>query len=137
MADSEAELEYSVVVPVFNEAENIGAFCRGARAQLPGRYEVLICYDFDEDSTLPALAALSAQEKPADLRLVKNTLGRGVRYAIEAGMRAARAPVVLVTMADLSDDFSRVAEMVARAQAGAAIVSGSRYMKGGAQIGGP
>src|ERR1700677_2484447 len=81
-----AVLRYSVVVPVFNEAANIQAFCHAARNQLPPGYEVLICYDFDTDTTLPALAALDATERPANLRLVLNDLGPGVRYAIEAGM---------------------------------------------------
>jgi dolichol-phosphate mannosyltransferase len=128
---------YSVVVPVFNEAANIGNLCQTALRELPGNYELLICYDFDGDSTLPALAALPADQKPASLRLVKNSLGKGVRYAIEAGMRAAAAPVVLVTMADLSDSLNRVEEMVNRAAAGVDVVCGSRYMKGGKQIGGP
>jgi glycosyltransferase involved in cell wall biosynthesis len=128
---------YSVVVPVFNEAENIGPFCRKARAELPPGYELLVCYDFDGDSTLPALAALSVDEKPPTVRLVKNDLGRGVRYAIEAGMRAARAPVVVVMMADLSDDFAKVGPMVAEAEARADVVCASRYMRGGRQIGGP
>src|ERR1700721_4860392 len=100
---SKTEFSYSVVVPVFNEADNIGNLCRTALKDLPGNYELLICYDFDGDSTLPALAALPADQKPASLRLVKNSLGRGARYAIEAGMRAAAAPVVLVQMADLYD----------------------------------
>ena len=64
-------------------------------------------------------------------------MGPGVRYAIEAGFRAAQAPVVLVMMADLSDDFRCVDEMVGRVEAGAAVVCASRYMKGGRQIGGP
>jgi glycosyltransferase involved in cell wall biosynthesis len=128
---------YSVVVPVFNESENIGPFCRAALAQLPPGFELLVCYDFDGDATLPALAALPAGEKPPDVRLVRNDLGRGVRYAIDAGMRAARAPVVLVTMADLSDDFPKVEEMVRRAEAGADVVCASRYMRGGRQHGGP
>ena len=132
-----AALAYSVVVPVFNEAANIGRFCQTARRDLPREYELLVCYDFDADDTLPALAAIAPADKPARLRLVRNNLGKGVRYAIEAGMRAATAPVVLVTMADLSDDFSRVGEMVDRASAGAAVVCGSRYMRGGRQIGGP
>jgi len=128
---------YSVVVPVFNEADNIGPFCRRARSQLPGDYELLICYDFDADNTLPAVGALSAEERPAQLRLVKNNLGKGVRYAIESGMQAAVAPVVLVTMADLSDDFAGVEEMVRRVEAGSDVVCGSRYIQGGEQIGGP
>src|SRR3954447_11376428 len=114
MSTNAEPLEYSVVVPVFNEAANIGTFCRAARAQLHGRHEVLICYDFEGDNTLPAIAALPPEDKPENLRLVLNSLGRGVRYAIEAGMRAAQAPVVLVTMADLSDDFASVPEMVSR-----------------------
>jgi glycosyltransferase involved in cell wall biosynthesis len=103
---------YSVVVPVYNEAANIGAFCAEAKAKLPPGYELLICYDFDEDNTLPALEALPAAAKPPVVRLVHNKLGRGVRFAIEAGMRAAEADIVLVTMADLSDDFSNVEEMI-------------------------
>jgi len=127
---------YSMVVPVFNEAENIGPLCRAALDWPPG-YELLICYDFDGDSTLPALAALPAAARPAELRLVKNDLGRGVRYAIEAGMRAARAPVVVVSMVDLSDDYSRLEAMVEGVERGADVVAASRYMPGGRQLGGP
>lgn len=130
-------IRYSVVVPVFHEAENIGPFCRAVLSELPPGYELLVCYDMPEDRTLPALEALPADAKPARIRLVHNTLGRGVRYAIEAGMRAAEAPVVLVSMVDLSDDYRIVEEMVARAEAGAAVVCASRYMPGGQQIGGP
>ncbi|HEY5934385.1 MAG TPA: glycosyltransferase [Kofleriaceae bacterium] len=128
---------YSIVLPVFHEGDNIGPFCRKARLELPANYELLICYDMDEDSTLPALAALAPDEKPDLIRLVKNDLGPGVRYAIEAGMRAATAPVVLVMMADLSDDFRRVEEMISHVEAGADVSCASRYSKGGEQIGGP
>lgn len=134
---SREPLRYSVVVPVFNEAANIGPFCRAVVAELPAGFELLVCYDVPGDDTLPALAALPAEAKPARLQLVHNTLGRGVRYAIEAGMRAAEAPVVLVSMVDLSDDYRIAGEMIARAEAGAAVVCASRYMPGGRQIGGP
>lgn len=128
---------YSMVVPVFNEAETIGPLCRAALASWPPGYELLVCYDFEGDSTLPALAALPAAEKPAALRLVKNDLGRGVRFAIEAGMRAARAPVVVVSMVDLSDDYGKLETMVEGVERGADVVAASRYMPGGRQIGGP
>ena len=130
-------LRYSVVLPVFNEADTIGAFCRKARRELPPGYELLICYDHDADTTLPALAALPAGDQPERVRLVKNELGAGVRYAIEAGMRAAAAPIVLVMMADLSDDFRRIEAMLALGEAGADVVCASRYSPGGAQHGGP
>jgi dolichol-phosphate mannosyltransferase len=128
---------YSVIVPVYNEGPNIVNLCRRALRELPGEYELLICYDFAADNTLPALAAIPDDQKPANIRLVLNTLGRGVRYAIEAGMRAAATPIVVVTMADLSDSLTSVPAMLEKAESGAAVVSGSRYMEGGRQIGGP
>jgi hypothetical protein len=38
------------------------------------------------------------------MRLLKNTLGRGLLNAIRTGIAAATAEVVVITMADLSDD---------------------------------
>lgn len=130
-------LRYSVVVPVFNESATIAAFCEAALEHLSGDYELLVCYDFEEDDTLPALAALPPEQKPANLRLVRNTLGKGVRYAIEAGMRAAAAPVVVVTMVDLSDDLRDAEPMVKLVEDGCDVVCASRYMRGGRQQGGP
>lgn len=128
---------YSIVLPVFNEAANIGPYCKRVRGELPASYELLVCYDSDDDDTLPALAALAPDDKPITIRPVKNELGPGVRYAIEAGMRAAAAPVVLVMMADLSDDFRRVETMLQLVEQGADVACASRYSRGGEQIGGP
>lgn len=127
----------SIVVPVYNEAGNVAALMRAMRGQIPSDFEILIVYDFAEDSTLPALARLTADERHGWVRTVRNDLGRGVRFAIEAGMRAASAEVVIVSMADLSDDYAAIGEMVRRAESGAGVVCASRYMRGGRQIGGP
>ena len=51
-------MRYSIVLPVFNEAENICAFGRRAKVELPPEFELLVCYDHDTDTTLPALAAV-------------------------------------------------------------------------------
>lgn len=130
-------LRYSLVIPVWNEGAHAAELCRALRSACPPGYETLVVYDVADDDTLPALAAVPPAARPERLRTIKNELGRGVRYAIEAGMRAAQAPVVVVTMADLSDDYRALPEMVARAEAGAAVVAASRYMPGGHQLGGP
>jgi glycosyltransferase involved in cell wall biosynthesis len=129
---------FSLVVPVWNEAANIGRYTSEAVATL-GRdgYELLVCYDRDDDNTLPALRDLPAEARPADIRTIKNDLGPGVRYAIEAGMRAAAAPVVVVMMVDASDDFKTVPELVRLVEEGADVACASRYVRGGGQIGGP
>ena len=126
----------SVVIPVYNEGENVVPTLRGVVERTRTRpLEVLVVYDFDEDTTVPVIKALQA-ELP-QLRLHKNTLGRGVLNAMKSGLRAARAPYVLITMGDGSDDPADIDPMYELARAGADVVAGSRYMRGGHQLGGP
>jgi hypothetical protein len=97
--------------------------------------EVVVVYDFDEDTTVPVVERL--RDRMPEVRLHRNDLGRGVLNAIKAGFGTARAPHVLVTMADMSDDPADIDRMLELAQGGAAVVAGSRYMRNGHQVGGP
>lgn len=124
------------IVPVYNEGANIAA----ALAELYGTVKrpkrVLIVYDFDGDDTVPVVREL-VPHYPG-LSLVRNSLGKGVINAIRAGVEAAESDVVIVSMADLSDDLGVVDEMVRLIRdKGYDIVCASRYMRGGRQIGGP
>lgn len=125
----------SIVIPVYNEPDNIGPTLRRIAGEVTTPHEVLVVYDFDADTTVPVVRELQA-ELPA-VRLHRNEIGRGVLSAMKVGIAASRAPLVLITMADGSDEMDRVDEMVRLGQGGAAIVAGSRYMKGGGQVGGP
>jgi dolichol-phosphate mannosyltransferase len=125
----------SLVVPVFNEADNIQAFLRDSEANIPEPHETLLVYDFPEDTTLPAVAAL--QPPCTSVRLVHNTLGRGVLNALKAGLAASKGDVVVVMMADCSDDARDVAAMAKLIRNGADVAAGSRYVRGGKQEGGP
>ena len=126
----------SLVLPVYNEGQNIGECLRRIERGLAGEpHEILVCYDMDEDTTLPAIAAMP--DRPASVRLVKNTLGRGAPKAMRAGFAAAQGDVIVTTMADLSDPPELVPLMAQLVRAGAEVVSGSRYMRGGSQQGGP
>lgn len=131
------ETRISVVLPVFNERDNIAPCLAGLwRALADVEHEILVCYDFDEDTTLAGIRAMG-DAAPRTVRLVKNTLGRGPHKAIQAGFQAASGDVVVTTMADLSDPPEVILPMAAAIRAGAAVVSGSRYMPGGSQQGGP
>ena len=124
------------MVPVYNEGENAAETLRGIVAQTRTRpLEVLVVHDFDEDTTVPVVQRLQA-EMP-ELKLYRNRIGRGVLNAIKAGLGAAAAPYVLVTMGDASDDPKDIDAMYALAAGGADVVAGSRYMRGGRQLGGP
>lgn len=127
--------DLSIVIPVYNEPENIGRTLRRIAAEVRTAHEVLVVYDFDADTTVPVVRELQA-ELPT-VTLLRNDLGRGVLNAMRAGMAGSAAPLVLVTMADGSDEMGRVDDMVRLARDGASLVAGSRYMRGGRQIGGP
>jgi glycosyltransferase involved in cell wall biosynthesis len=134
--DLKAAPALSVVIPVYNEGENVVPTLRGVVEKTRTRpLEVLVVHDFDEDTTVPVVRKLQA-ELP-EVRLHRNTLGRGVLNAIKSGMAAAAAPYVLVTMGDGSDDPKDIDPMYALALGGADVVAGSRYMRGGHQVGGP
>jgi dolichol-phosphate mannosyltransferase len=133
LTDSPPEL--SIVLPVYNEGEAVAGVIRALAAAVHSPCEILVVYDFDEDTTVPVARALA--EKLPVVTPLRNELGRGVLNAMKAGMAAARAPYVLVSMADGSDEPEVIDRMVGLAIDGADIVAGSRYMKGGRQLGGP
>lgn len=125
----------SLVVPVYNEAENILPLLERLAAVLQEPHETLLIYDFDRDTTLPV--ARRFQPDYPQLRLVRNKIGPGVIKAIKTGFAEAKGDVVVVTMADLSDDVDQIETVARMVRAGAAVVAPSRYMKGGRQMGGP
>jgi dolichol-phosphate mannosyltransferase len=126
----------TIVIPVHDEGPNIEATLRGLFAAVAARpLEVLVVHDREDDDTLPVVRAL--QPEFPEVTLHRNQLGRGVLKALRSGLAAARAPHVLVMMADGSDDPADVDAMLALAHAGSDVVAASRYLPGGRQLGGP
>ena len=125
-----------IVVPVYNEGETIGKLLDEIRDKVKTKVCVLIVYDFEEDSTVGAVRKIH-DLYGFSISLVKNRYGRGALNAIKTGLESSAAEAVLVNMADLSDDLTKVDEMYALVQNGFDLVCGSRYMRGGRQIGGP
>src|ERR1700731_4242828 len=93
----------SIVIPVYNEGENVVPTLRGVVERTRTRpLEVLVVHDFDEDTTVPVVKRL--QLELPEIRLHRNDIGRGGLNALKSGLAAAKAPYVLVTMGDGSDD---------------------------------
>lgn len=124
----------SLVVPVYNEADNLPALVREIERHVLAPFTVYLIYDFDEDTTLPVARRLAAG-RPW-LRLVRNR-GRGVVSALRTGFETAAHGPVLVVMADLSDDLRVVPKLLELYEQGHRVVCPSRYMPGGSQQGGP
>jgi dolichol-phosphate mannosyltransferase len=127
--------ELAIVQPVYNEGEAVEPVLRSLSEGVKTPHEMVVVYDFDEDTTVPVVARLAPEL--TGLRGLRNDLGRGVLNAMKAGIAGTSAPYVLISMADGSDEPHLVDGMVARARDGADVVAASRYMRGGRQIGGP
>jgi dolichol-phosphate mannosyltransferase len=123
----------SIVIPVYNEGENVLPVFERILDTVTIPFEVLVVYDQEEDTTAPVAQQFGDER----FRGVLNTIGPGPARAIRAGMAAAKADVVVVTMADGSDDISLVDSMTRLVERGCAVAAASRYMSGGAQVGGP
>jgi glycosyltransferase involved in cell wall biosynthesis len=126
--------ELSLIVPVYNEADNLPHLIREVERYVPPPFVLYIVYDFEADTTLPVARDL-ATSRPW-LRLVRNE-GKGVVGAIRTGFNVAASGPALVVMADLSDDLTGVPRMLELYRAGARVVCPSRYCEKGRQIGGP
>jgi dolichol-phosphate mannosyltransferase len=127
--------ELAIILPVYNEGDAVEPVLRGLAAGVVTPHELVVVYDFDGDTTVPVVRRLEGEI--AGLRGLRNDSGRGVLNAMKAGIAGTDAPLVLVTMADGSDEPHVIDPMVALARRGADVVAASRYMKGGRQIGGP
>jgi glycosyltransferase involved in cell wall biosynthesis len=125
----------SVVIPVYNEGVNIVRCLERILREVMLPCEILIVHDTPEDSTVPF--ALEIGRRDDRVRPVLNTFGRGPANAIRYGIAAAVAPVVVVTMADGSDDPRQIDELARLVDRGVVVAAASRYMPGGQQVGGP
>lgn len=128
--------ELDIIIPVYNEGQNIAATLRALAHAVKAPVRVLICYDMPEDDTLPAVESSRAEYPSLKIEFIKNS-GRGAHAAVMAGFAASSAPHVLVYPAD--DDYNApiVDAMLAEAQRGADIVCASRFMRGGSMVGCP
>lgn len=127
----------TIVIPVYNEGENISVAIKKIEQEVICDHTINIVFDFDEDTTVPVVKELQSQYK-TEINLIKNSYGRGVLNAIKTGLETAKSEYVVVTMADLSDPPYVINDMLKKAEEeNADIVCGSRYMKGGKQVGGP
>lgn len=126
-----------IVIPVYNEADNIAGTLGEIAAKVSVPHTIQIVYDFDEDSTLPAARRYIETHGAGNISLVKNAYGPGALNAIRTGLDRCREGAALVVMADGSDDIGIVDAMFSKLNEGYDLVCGSRYMKGGRQPGGP
>ena len=104
----------SVVIPVYNEAENVRPLVkevRAALAQLPAEIEILFVDDGSRDSTFETLR--EAQKSEARIRIARFRHNLGQSAAMAAGFRLARGHAVVTLDGDLQNDPAEIPRLVA------------------------
>ncbi len=125
----------SIVVPAYNEGPSILDTIDRILDAMTMPCEVLIVYDTPADTTA-RFAKEYAKRDPRVLPTL-NTDGHGPAAAMRFGINRARADVVVITMADGSDDPQQIDQLTRLVERGVVVASASRYMRGGQQVGGP
>jgi dolichol-phosphate mannosyltransferase len=123
--------ELAVVVPTYNEADNIAEIARRVGAALDGiDWELIFVDDDSPDQTWRLARDIGRRDRR--VRVLQRVGRRGLSSACIEGMLATAAPYVAVIDGDLQHDETLLPQMLAALKAeDLDIVVGSRYVAGG------
>ncbi|MCB1746980.1 MAG: glycosyltransferase family 2 protein [Gammaproteobacteria bacterium] len=126
-----ADRDYAVVVPFFNEQDNVTALLDEIVAAMAGRdYEIVVVDDCSTDATLARLQAGAA--RLPGVRVVRHAVNRGQSAALCSGADAARARWLVTLDGDGQNDPRDIATLIAaaeRARPRPVMVCGHRHQR--------
>lgn len=122
----------SLVVPTFNERDNIVSLLDQLAASLGGiSHEVIVVDDDSPDRTWEAAEQWARDRTGSRIRVVRRTANRGLSAAVVEGFEKASGDFLGVMDADLSHDPALWPRLVAALEGGADVAVGSRRVPGG------
>ncbi len=122
------EPDISIVVPAYNEEENIPLLYRQLKAVLgkAGKeYEIIFVDDGSTDGTFKILEGLHSRDKK--LKAIKFRKNFGQTAAIDAGFKAASGKIIVVMDSDLQNDPEDIPRLINELDKGYDVVSGWRF----------
>ena len=125
----------SVIVPLYNEAENIELLCTSLKKVLKNlnvRYEVLYVDDGSEDATFSILCTIAARDP--HIRIIKLRKNFGQTPAFAAGIDRARGEILITMDGDLQNDPADIPRLLDKLDEGYDVVVGWRYRRQDALI---
>jgi glycosyltransferase involved in cell wall biosynthesis len=120
-------MDLSVVVPVFNEAENIQELHASLKTELESsrlRYELIFVDDGSKDKSFEILNVLGAEDP--HLRCLRLSRNFGQTSALAAGIRGAKGEWIATLDGDLQNDPADILPLLKEGTRGFDIVSGWR-----------
>jgi glycosyltransferase involved in cell wall biosynthesis len=123
-------MQLSVVIPVYNEEENVEPLIQEINAALEPlgkQYEVVVVDDGSQDNTFPMLAQLHQNELHLCVVRLKRNFGQTA--AMAAGLAHAQGEVVVMMDGDGQNDPADIPALLAELDRGADLVSGWRHSR--------
>lgn len=123
------EIELSVIVPAYNEADHIMMTIREIIAMCESRdlsFEIVVVDDGSRDRTLEVIRDASA--KDLRIRALTNGINRGKGYSVRHGVVESRGAMVLFTDVDLSTPLYELDTLSAVISKGFDVAIGSRAL---------
>jgi glycosyltransferase involved in cell wall biosynthesis len=123
-------MDVSVVIPVYNEAENVTALLQEldvALRAVRGSKEVIVVDDGSTDGTAAVLDRLCSQQR--SLTVVRLSRNFGQTAALAAGMAHAAGAVVITLDGDLQNDPADIPRLIAKLDEGYDMVTGWRVKR--------
>lgn len=122
--------ELAIVIPTYNEYDNVEAVLRAIEGVL-GReeYEVIFVDDDSPDGTISRIREIASYNRR--VRGIRRVGRRGLAGAVVEGMLATSAPFIAVMDCDLQHDETLLLRMLENLRAGNDIAIATRYMPGG------
>ena len=125
-------MKLSIVIPAYNEEKNVARTLEELRRVVRDEHglphEVIVVNDNSRDDTQQVI--LSVQQEYPEVRLVNRRGPGGFGRAIRSGLDAVQGDVVVICMADLSDDPRDVVAYYEKICEGYDCVFGSRFIRG-------
>jgi dolichol-phosphate mannosyltransferase len=126
-------LSLTVVLPTYNERENIPILIDGILQHVREPVQVLVVDDDSPDGTWQVVESIARRDPR--VRLLHRITERGLTSAIWAGIQAADTDAVSWMDCDLAMPPEVIPQLLARLEDGADIAIGSRYVPGGSDPG--
>jgi glycosyltransferase involved in cell wall biosynthesis len=128
--------QISVVIPLFNEEENVRALLDelfAELAKLERTFEVICVDDGSRDRTFEELSRIAAGR--GELRVIRFRLNFGQTAAMSAGIDAARGDVIVPMDGDLQNDPADIGKLLGKLETGFDVVSGWRKNRQDRELG--
>jgi dolichol-phosphate mannosyltransferase len=122
----------SIVLPTFNEVENIVPLIEALHAAITVPHEVIVVDDNSPDGTSKAVADYIAKTGDASARIETRMSDHGLQKSISRGIDIARGDIICWMDCDFSHPAADMAKLINAVHSGSVeIAVASRYVKGG------